>query len=110
MSLFRHILVRKLLAFFLMAVLLFIQGVQLLHRHHYTPLKSSAVSSGLDKFTRSAHACAICDYHLAKDAELPHATVSLQALPYHYIVYSFRQPIKYAGLLQAHTNKGPPVV
>jgi hypothetical protein len=102
------LLLHKLPAIALMAVLFFVQGVKLLHRHDYASSGKTGHIAGHQLST--AHYCAICDYHLTKDAELPSVTDGLPPLSYHYIAYTFRPSPAYPGMVYAHANKGPPAM
>ena len=105
------LLVHRLLAIFLMAVLFFVQGVKVLHRHDYTSLKpytNADQHTDAGKRVHGAHACSICDYHLAKDAELPAGIAPLQVLSCQYITYPFRPSAAYPGMAYIHANRGPP--
>lgn len=99
---------QKLIAIFLVAVLFFVQGVKLLHRHDYTPSRYHQAAA--DPHIAAGHYCAICDYHLAKDAELTPATGTQLLLSYQYISYPFRLSSSCAGMVQVHANKGPPAM
>jgi hypothetical protein len=88
-----------------MAVLFFVQGVKLLHRHDYA---SGKIHSPAGQHLAAAHYCAICDYHLTKDAELPAISHALPPLSYQHITYTFRPSPAYPGMVYVHANKGPP--
>jgi hypothetical protein len=103
------LIVQRLTAILLMAVLFFVQGVKLLHRHDYTGTKIHHNASD-DPAVHIGHYCAICDYHLTKDAELPSSIGLLQVLSYQYITYSFRPSHSYPGLVSIDANKGPPAM
>lgn len=98
-------LLHQLTAIALMAVLFFVQGVKLLHRHDYA--KPHHVAG---HHLAAAHYCAICDYHLTKDAELPAVTAVLPPLSYQYITYTFRPSPAASGMIYVHANKGPPAM
>jgi hypothetical protein len=105
-------LVHKLLAILLMAMLFYVQGVKLLHRHDYLPTKHPAEAdqhTDAGQRINGAHSCPICDFHLAKDAELPQGMAPLQELSCQYITYPFRPSVPYPGMVSIHANKGPPV-
>lgn len=106
------LLVHKLLAIVLMAALFFVQGVKLLHRHDYLaashPVKSDQHTDAGQRIN-GAHSCPVCDYQLAKDAELPQGIAPLQELSSQYITYPFRPSAPYPGMVSVHANKGPPV-
>lgn len=104
----QSLLLHKLPAIALMAVLFFVQGVKLLHRHDYAP--SGKTDSAAGHHLAAAHYCAICDYHLAKDAELPAIIAALPPLSYQYITYTFRPSPDYPGMIYVHANKGPPAM
>jgi len=101
----QSLLLHKLPAIALMAVLFFVQGVKLLHRHDYA---KTHTSNGHHLAT--AHYCAICDYHLTKDAELPSVIAALPPLSYQYITYTFRPSPTGSGMVYVHANKGPPAM
>ena len=101
-------LLHKLLAISLVAVLFFVQGVKLLHRHDYAA--SGKVHSPAGQHLAAAHYCAICDYHLTTDAELAPTATLPPALSYQYIVYPFRPSPSCAGMTLVHANKGPPAM
>lgn len=101
------LLFHQLTAIALMAVLFFVQGVKALHRHDYAAGKTANVEG---HHLAAAHYCAICDYHLTKDAELPPVTAALPLLSCQYITYTFRPSPAYPGMVYVHANKGPPAV
>jgi hypothetical protein len=102
------LLLHKLLAISLVAMLFIVQGIKLLHRHDYAA--SGKIHSPAGQHLAAAHYCAICDYHLAKDAELTPKATLLPALSYQYIIYPFRPSPFLAGMTQVHANKGPPAM
>jgi hypothetical protein len=110
MQFLRHILIRKVAAFLLMAMLLYIQGVQVFHRHDYTPVKHQKTTQLPGHLVKANHSCAICDYHLAKDAALPAAQVILPSLCYYPVTNTFRPSAPHAGLQYTQANKGPPAL
>jgi len=101
----QSLLLHKLPAIALTAVLFFVQGVKLLHRHDYAKTHPCA-----GHHLAAAHYCAICDYHLSKDAELPSVTATLPPLSYQYITYTFRPSPAASGMVYVHANKGPPAM
>ncbi|GAA0550919.1 hypothetical protein LX66_4549 [Chitinophaga japonensis] len=101
---------RSLLAMFFMALLVFVQGVKLLHRHGDTLSKQryAADRHAVDQRFNAAHYCAVCDYQLTKHAELPPTVESLQLLSFRYITYAFRPSTACSGAAQAPAGRGPP--
>jgi len=101
---------RSLLAMFFMALLVFVQGVKLLHRHSDTTPKQryAANRHGVDQRLTAAHYCAVCDYQLTRHAELPPAVDPLQLLSFRYITYAFRPAAACPGILQSPAGRGPP--
>src|SRR5690606_2334313 len=101
---------RSLLAMFFLALLVFVQGVKLLHRHSDTPLKQryTADRHAVEQHFNAAHYCAVCDYQLSRHAELPPAVDPLQLLSFRYITYAFRPSPACSGMLQAPAGRGPP--
>jgi hypothetical protein len=104
----QSLLLHQLPAIALMAVLFFVQGVKLLHRHDYA--SSGKIHHPSGAHIGAAHYCAICDYHLTKDAELPSVTEAQAPLSYQYITYTFRPSPDYPGMIYVHANKGPPAM
>ena len=104
----QSLLLRQLPAIALMVVLFFAQGVKLLHHHNYAPSGKAPDHTGA--LIAAAHYCAICDYHITKDAELPPVTAAVPLLSYQYITYTFRPSPAYPGIAYVHANKGPPVM
>lgn len=101
-------LLHQLLAIFLLAVLLFVQGVKLAHRHDYAAPGKGDSPSG--HHFAAAHSCAVCDYHLTKDAELSPTATLPPALSYQHIIFPFRPSPSCTGMTLAHANKGPPAM
>jgi len=102
------LLFHQLMAIALIAALFFVQGVKLLHRHDYA--SSGKMHSPSGAHIAAKHYCAICDYHLTKDAELPSITDAAPPLSYQYITYTFRPSLVYPGMIYVHANKGPPAM
>jgi hypothetical protein len=102
------LLLHQLLAISLVALLFFVQGVKLMHRHDYAA--SGKIHSPAGQHLATAHYCAICDYHLVKDAELPSVMAAAPPLSYQYITYPFRLSPAYPGTAYVHANKGPPAM
>ncbi|NML41062.1 hypothetical protein HHL17_27965 [Chitinophaga sp. G-6-1-13] len=102
---------RRLLAFFLMALLVFVQMVKLLHHHPATGQGYTTHYHGLnDQQVQASHACEICDFQLAKDATVPDFISSPQILSIPYISFSFFTANGHPGAQQVQTNRGPPTV
>jgi len=99
---------RKLTALFLLLVLMYVQGLKTFHRHDAGTVKYHADAFAL--FFKSAHECAICDYHLCKDAVLPAIPV-VQQTPFYYIItdvhYAAQRPVDLSGTL---SGRGPPAL
>lgn len=110
MQFLRHILIRKAAAFLLMAMLLYIQGVQVFHRHDYTQVKHHKTAQLPEHLVKASHSCPICDYHLAKDADLPAVHIILPPLCYYSVTNTFRPSAPNAGLQYTQANRGPPAL
>jgi hypothetical protein len=102
----QHTFMRKLTAFLLLSVLMYVQGLKTFHRHDAGAARYHADASL--PFFKSAHECAICDYHLCKDAVLPVIPV-VQQTPFYYIItdvyYATERPVDPSGTL---SGRGPP--
>lgn len=102
----QHTFMRKLTAFLLLLVLMYVQALKTFHRHDAGTVKYHADASA--PFFKSAHECAICDYHLCKDAVLPAIPV-VQQPPFYYIItavhYVPQRPVDLSGTL---SGRGPP--
>ncbi|NLR66573.1 hypothetical protein HGH92_19845 [Chitinophaga varians] len=100
---------RRLLAFFLMALLVFVQMVKLLHHHPATGQGYTTFHHGLnDQHIQASHACDICDFQLAKDATVPDVVSSPPLLSTPYITFSFITANWYPGAQQVQAGRGPP--
>lgn len=64
-----------------MAVLLYVQGVKAFHRHDNIPVKHK--TDNTTPVVKHTHDCAICDYHLSKDAVIPSIPVIQEAIFYY---------------------------
>lgn len=103
---------RKILAFFLMALLVFVQLVKLVHHHpdqsrHYAPLQHQGFN---DPQWQASHACDICDFQLATVAAVPDFIATPPILSSPYNTQSAFITTWCSGIQQAHANKGPPTV
>ena len=102
----RHTFMRKLIAFLLLAILAYVQGLKTFHRHDVSTVKYHVDATAL--FFKSTHECAICDYQLCKDAVLP----GIQAIPQAPILYIITDVHFSAGqvirLSDALSDRGPP--
>ncbi|MBC9911733.1 hypothetical protein [Chitinophaga varians] len=100
---------RRLTAFFLMALLVFVQMVKLLHHHPATAQGYTTHHHGLnDQQLQTSHACDICDFQLAKDATVPDFISSPPLLSIPYITFSFITANGHPGAQQVQANRGPP--
>ncbi|MBC9932014.1 hypothetical protein [Chitinophaga qingshengii] len=103
---------RKILAFFLTALLVFVQLVKLVHHHpdqsrHYASLQHQGLH---DPQLLSSHACDICDFQLATAAAVPDFISTPDILSSPYKTQSAFITTWCSGIQQAHANKGPPAV
>ncbi|ACU62751.1 hypothetical protein Cpin_5320 [Chitinophaga pinensis DSM 2588] len=102
----QHTFMRKLTAFLLLSVLMYVQGLKTFHRHDVSTVKYHAEAS--DLFFKSTHECAICDYHLCKDAVLPSIPV-VQQTPFYYIVTDVCDTTdRSVNLSDTVSGRGPP--
>lgn len=100
---------RRLLALFLMALLVFVQMVKLLHHHPATGQGYTTHHHGQhDQQVQVSHACDVCDFQLAKDATVPDFISSPQLLSTPYTTFSLITANWYPGEQQVQDSRGPP--
>ncbi|NSL87715.1 hypothetical protein ECE50_012780 [Chitinophaga sp. Mgbs1] len=103
----------RLCAFFLLAVLVFIQAVKTTHRHDYAGKEGMRIfqqhnPSGCT-ISVAAHYCAICDYQLAKEVWQPSVKPSLLLQPSWMVAYASLHITPPQAFILHCANKGPPV-
>ncbi|QJB39376.1 hypothetical protein HF324_16515 [Chitinophaga oryzae] len=97
---------RRLLAFMLMALLVFVQMVKLLHHH---PANSQGyMTQHHEQQVHTSHACDICDFQLAKDATVPDFLSTPQLLSTPYTTLSVFTADWHPGVQQVQAGRGPP--
>ncbi|SJZ65677.1 hypothetical protein SAMN04488128_1011089 [Chitinophaga eiseniae] len=97
---------RRLLAFLLMALLVFVQMVKLFHHHPANGQGYMTLHHGLQ--VQTSHACDICDFQLAKDATVPDFLSTPQLLSTPYITPSLFTADGHPGVQSVQTGRGPP--
>lgn len=97
---------RRLLAFLLMALLVFVQMVKLLHHHPANGQGYTMQHHGPQ--VQASHSCDICDFQLAKDATVPDFLFTPQLLSTPYITLSVFTADWHPGVQQVQTGRGPP--
>lgn len=107
--------VHKLLSYFLLAVMLFVQAVKVGHTHatagyHVISVKPATTTGDIIPVLTdgNAHHCNICDYELTKDAVPMHSLSFLPLQQQIAVRYKFLHTRFLAVIHQAQANKGPP--
>ena len=113
----KNITAKRITALLLIALLFFINAVKFLHTHNYSLptqnqyviLVSSKGNTALPLHNQLVcQSCAICDFHLIKDTELPTDYILPSIFAVHLIhTISARQKSNTASILSC-SNKGPP--
>lgn len=106
----RHMIIRKWLAFLLLAILLYIQAVKVLHQHDHTTLQQTGAQDHSATLIKAAYACDICNYHFTKDAGAPEANayITLPLIGYPIFCLTATGEIP-AGKYGFKDSRGPPV-
>lgn len=100
---------RRLLAFLLMALLVFVQMVKLLHHHPANSQGYMTQHHGQqEQQVQASHACDICDFQLAKDATVPDFLSTPQLLSTPYFTLSFFTADWHPGVQFVQAGRGPP--
>ena len=94
------------MAFSLLMAFLFIHVAKAVHRHENTALAFS-----FDLKVQKSSDCAICDYHITKDADLPLVSFSStqHTLPAYYTVNAYQSRLT-SSIGLSYTDRGPPAV
>jgi hypothetical protein len=101
-----YTILQKLLAFLLLMVFLFIHVAKAVHRHEPTTTGFS-----FELKVQKSSDCAICDYHLAKDADLHTATIE----PTQNVLSAYCNMVAYQSRLTSsiglsYSDRGPPAL
>jgi len=107
MQLLSRVHIRRTLSILAMVLLIFVQMVKVLHKHHHYEI---AWHDNTGHHLQPSHDCAICDYHLLKDAVLP-GNISLpKILSTTYSYLTFQTTGQFNGEIQISAGRDPPSV
>ncbi|MBW8682954.1 hypothetical protein [Chitinophaga rhizophila] len=102
----RHTIIRRLAALVLLSILVYVQGVKAFHRHDVVSARYD--TDVTHSVLKAAHDCAVCDYHLCKDAVLPDLPAFHQPLRYYLMLDTVSVSAILTCLPAVHADRGPP--
>ena len=111
-------MVKKTTAILLMALMLFINAVKLFHTHRVVadPIGFSKIISPHHSGDIQSHSsnqndhCAICDFKLAKDAEISETVIALIPLFHEDVVSVVKLPAYISAFQSTSPGRAPPVL